>query len=129
MKRKLALLSIATLLAAAAFAQPPASPGYDASKERHLAGTVEAVTEVPGGNRGGGLHVTLASGKDRWEVRLGPKDFSRGIGLEPAKGDSWEVTGSAEKTKVLIAREIRKGDKTYRLRDARGFPLWSHGRR
>ena len=135
MKRKLAPLplaaGIAALFAAAVFAQPPASPpGYDASRETKLSGTVEAVTEIPGGHRGGGLHVTLAAGKDKWDVHLGPQSFVRGTGLDPAKGDSWDVTGSVdEKQKIVVAREVRKGDKTYRLRDAQGFPLWSHGRR
>jgi hypothetical protein len=131
MHRRSAIVSIAALFAAAAaFAQPAASPGYDASKEKSLAGTVEAVTVVPGGNRGGGLHVTLAVDKDRWDVHLGPQDFVRGTGLDPAKGDSWKVTGAVDDTaRVVIAREIRKGDRTYRLRDAKGFPLWSHGRR
>jgi hypothetical protein len=131
MKGNLALLSMAALLAAAAaFAQPPAAPGYDVSMETKLAGTVESVTEIPGGHRGAGLHVTLAVGKDKWDVHLGPQNFARSIGLEPAKGDSWDVTGSADgKQKIVVAREVRKGDKTYRLRDAQGFPLWSHGRR
>jgi len=135
MKRRLAPLplaaGIAALFAAAVFAQPPASsPGYDASRETKLAGTVEAVTEIPGGHRGAGLHVTLAVGGDKWDVHLGPSSFVRGTGLDPAKGDAWDVTGSIdEKQKIVVAREVRKGDKTYRLRDAQGFPLWSHGRR
>ena len=130
MKRRLAPLPIAVLLAAAAaLAQSPTAPGYDTSKETRLDGKVEAVTEIPGGRRGGGLHVTLAVGKDKWDVHLGPQDFVRSIGLDPAKGDPWSVTGSAdEKQKIIVAREVREGDKTYRLRDAQGFPLWSHGR-
>lgn len=108
----------------------PASSRYDASRERTVSGTIEAVVEVPGGRLGSGLHVTLASGGENWDVALGPKDFSKSIGLEPAKGDAIQATGAADgERKTVLAREIKKGDKTYRLRDERGIPLWSRGRR
>jgi hypothetical protein len=120
----------AFLAAGVMLAQRRAAPGYDASAEKTVAGTVQAVTAVPGGRRGAGLHVTLASGNESWEVRLGPESYAKRIGLSLAKGDSIEVTGSADAAhRTLVAREVKKGDKTFRLRDAEGFPLWSRGRR
>ena len=123
-----AAAGLACLLAAAAFGQPPGPAHYDKSKEKTVAGTVEAVTEVTGGRGGGGLHVTLTAESEKWEVFLGPQAYSRSIGLTLAKGDAITVTGSADaKQRTVVAREVRKGDKTYRLRDENGFPLWSGG--
>jgi hypothetical protein len=120
----------AILTAAALLAQRRAAPGYDASAEKTVAGTVEAVTAVPGGRRGAGLHVTLAAGGAEWDVRLGPESYAKRIGLSLAKGDSIEVTGSADAgRRTLVAREVKKGETTFRLRDAEGFPLWSRGPR
>ena len=120
-----AAAGLALLIAAAVSAQPA---HYDKSKEKTVAGTAEAVTVVPGGRRGGGLHVILAADSGKWEAFLGPQDYSRSIGLTLAKGDANTITGSADAdAKTLIAREVRKGDKTYRLRDENGFPLWSGG--
>ena len=126
----MALAAAALLASSLVFAQRgPRAPRYDVSKEKTVSGTVEAVVEVPGGRRGGGLHVTLAAGEEKWDVALGPKDFARSAGLEPAKGDAIEVTGSADPaTRTIIAREVKKGDKTCRLRDEHGVPLWSRGR-
>ncbi|HWC66272.1 MAG TPA: hypothetical protein VG777_09325, partial [Thermoanaerobaculia bacterium] len=73
---------------------------------------------------------TLAAGGAEWDVRLGPESYAKRIGLSLAKGDSIEVTGSADAgRRTLIAREVKKGETTFRLRDAEGFPLWSRGPR
>jgi hypothetical protein len=49
-----------------------------------------------------------------------------------AKGDQIEVTGSKVKigaVDALLAREVKKGDKTLTLRNAQGVSAWSRGRR
>jgi hypothetical protein len=48
------------------------------------------------------------------------------------KGDQIVVTGATAEvggSEALIAREVKKGDKTLVLRDAQGIPKWSQGRR
>jgi hypothetical protein len=66
------------------------------------------------------------------EVHLGAIDCWKANGFELAKGDSIEVTGSKAKVddaEVLLAREVKKGEKTVTLRDAQGVPAWARGRR
>lgn len=49
-------------------------------------------------------------------------------GFSFATGDQIEVAGSGIKLKgsdVLIAREIKKGDKLLTLRNSQGIPTWS----
>ncbi|MGE5837275.1 MAG: hypothetical protein ACM4AI_22570 [Acidobacteriota bacterium] len=50
------------------------------------------------------------------------------VGAAAAKGDAVEIPGSRvtmDAEPVLIAKQIKKGDTTWMLRDASGRPLWS----
>ena len=117
--------------------RPGAGPAvgrmYDPDTVSTLRGKATAVTVVPGrGGRTGGTHVTLDGADQTMEVRLGPTWFLEREGLEIAKGDSIEVTGSvieSDGDSFLIARELKKGDKVLKLRDEQGVPVWSGGRR
>ncbi len=112
---------------------PKASPRYDPKTEVTVKGTVEEVKEYPSpGGRRTGQHVTLKTDSGSLDVHLGPTDYWKKNGFELAKGDSIEVTGSKSKvddTEVLLAREVKKGEKTVTLRNAQGIPAWSRGRR
>ncbi len=49
-----------------------------------------------------------------------------------ATGDQVEVIGSKVKmdgADAVLAREVKKGGKTLTLRNARGIPAWSKGKR
>jgi hypothetical protein len=124
-------------IAPLAFAQPgggKGSPRYDPSTEIKVQGTVEEVRQqpCPNGARCAGEHVTLKAQADTFDVHLGPADYWKKNGIELAKGDTIEVTGSrvaVDGKEALIAREVRKGEKTVTLRNARGVPAWSSGRR
>lgn len=62
------------------------------------------------------------------EVRLGPPTFLTEQKVEIAKGDTIEVIGSRVtigESQVVLAREIRKGDAAWTLRDNGGQPLWT----
>ncbi len=112
---------------------PRGMPRYDPKTEVTLKGAVEEVKAYPS-RRGWhtGEHVTLKTDSGNVDVHLGPGDYWKKNGFELAKGDSLEVTGSrtrVDDTDVLLAREIKKGDKTVTLRDAQGRPAWSGGRR
>jgi hypothetical protein len=72
--------------------------------------------------------LTFRSEAQTFDVHLGPAAFVSSKNFEFAKGDRIAVTGSKVKMSgedVIIAREIKKADKTLTLRDAQGFPLWS----
>jgi hypothetical protein len=109
------------------------SSTYDLDTVTTLRGTVTAVTVVPArGGRSGGTHVMLKGEGAVTEVHLGPTWFLEREGIELSKGDSLDVTGSVVDSggaTVLVAREIKKGAKVFRLRDERGLPLWAGARR
>jgi hypothetical protein len=74
----------------------------------------------------------LKTDKETLEVHLGPTAFLEKEKFTFAKGDQIDVTGSKVKigaTDALLAREVKKGDKTLTLRNAQGIPAWSSGRR
>ena len=109
-----------------------ASP-YDVKTETTIKGTVESVETVTGaggrGRRGlGGTHLTVKTEKETLEVHVGPTAYLTEKGITLVKGDTLEILGSRvtiDKEPVVIARQIKKGDNTWTLRDAAGRPVWS----
>jgi hypothetical protein len=109
------------------------SPMYDAKTETTITGSVESIENITGtGGRGrrrmGGTHLVLKTEKDAVEVHVGPTAYLAEKGITLAKGDGLEILGSqvtVEKESFVIARQIKKGDKTWTLRDASGRPAWS----
>jgi hypothetical protein len=137
MKSVQATLSIAGLLLASitiAMAQTPkpVRPRYDPATEVTLTGTVEGVREIPHGTWSAGLHLILKTEQGAVEVHVGPAMFVATHGMTLAKGDRISVTGSKvhlDGGDALLAREIKKGDTSLKLRDSQGIPEWSRGRR
>jgi hypothetical protein len=126
---------LAVFVAAPLLAQPRGedSPRYDLATEATVTGTVESVEQIagPGGGRGrrglGGTHITLKTGAETLDVHLGPTAFLTEKKVAIAKGDTLVVVGSrvtVDGDRVFIAREVKKGDSTWTLRDAAGLPLW-----
>ena len=117
--------------------QGPGAPGgglrYDPDTVTTLRGTVDSVAVVPArGGRAGGMHLAVKTDGQTMDVHLGPTWFLQREGIELAKADAIEVTGSvvdSEGATFLIARELKKGPKAVRLRDEQGVPAWSGGRR
>ncbi len=68
------------------------------------------------------LMIDVASGKDTFEVLLGPPF---GVKWLPEKGDTVEVYGSLN-GKIIIAGKVfdRKSGEKLVLRDSNGFPVW-----
>ena len=66
------------------------------------------------------------------DVHIGPARFLARHAMTLTKGDQIGVTGSKVHfggKDALLAREIKKGEKTLTLRDSQGIPEWSRGRR
>jgi hypothetical protein len=105
---------------------PGAGPRYDPDTVTTFRGAVDAVTVVPArGSHAGGMHLTLKTDGQTMDVHLGPTWFLQREGVEVAKGDAVEVTGSvvdSEGATFLIARELEKGQKVVRLKDEQGMP-------
>ena len=65
-----------------------------------------------------------------YDVHLGPTSYLADQKFALAKNDEVEVVGSKIKqgdSEVVLARELKKGDKTLALSDKQGIPRWSMG--
>jgi hypothetical protein len=108
-------------------------PMYDVKTEATVKGTIDSVETVTGaGARGrgaaGGMHLVLKTVAGTLQVHVGPTAYLAEKGIVLAKGDAVEILGSRVTIggePVLIARQIKKGDQTWTLRDPSGRPLWS----
>ena len=139
--KNLTLLAVAMLVCAPVWAQRSArglGPGprvmqYETSKEVRLKGKVVGIQETdcpecPRGTKG--THITLKTSDQSFDVRLGPTSYLADQTFTVAKNDQVEVTGSKVKqghAEVILAREVKKGDKTIKLRDSQGAPAWARG--
>jgi hypothetical protein len=125
--------SVAAPVLAQAQGRGEGSPRYDVTTEATITGTVESVEQItaPGGGRGrrglGGTHITLKTSADTFDVHLGPTAFLNEKKVAIAKGDTLTVVGSrvtVDSERVFIAKEVKKGESVWTLRDAAGLPLW-----
>lgn len=143
LNRRLTASSLAAVSAtlalwlAPAVAQSPQGMGrgmpmYDPGTEATLQGTVEEVKAVTSMRGMQGTHLMLKTESETIEVHLGPSAFMKEKNVELAKGDAVQVVGSRVTiagADALLAREIRRGDDTWTLRDQSGRPLWRMGMR
>lgn len=125
------LLLVVLGMVLAAVAQGPGSRGmgfgpYNTASETTVTGTVQAVQQHPGKRGGMGIHLLLKTKDSILDVHVGPSWYLDKQGVTFAEGDVVEVTGSMLKTNDgILAKEIKKGDKTLSLRNAAGRPLWA----
>lgn len=95
-------------------------------------------TVIPMKGMSPGVHLMLLTkDKKTVSVHLGPAWFIERLDTPIKKGDNIEIAGSMVimniETKpgefnaehVLIASQVKKGDKVLQLRDALGEPIWS----
>ena len=135
-KSLLSATLLATLTAIFAFGQVGQGPGkgtpvYDPQTETTTTGVIQEVKEVPGPGRSSGTHLIVKAGDELDDIHVGPTWYLKHHSCALAKGDQIEVIGSKVKYQgaaTVVARQIKKGDKSWTLRDARGIPLWSRGR-
>ena len=106
-------------------------PRYDASTEVTVTGTVEKIESHIGRMGWNGTHVHVRFEAETLIVHVGPTPYLSQKGFTFAEGDQIEVIGSKVKFEgkdILVAREIKKGDKMLTLRNRRGVPVWSRSR-
>ena len=144
----ISILSLSVVIASTSYAQPgmkkwKGSGGWGAGKEYNrmydpktvetISGDVISVDRItPKRGMSYGVHLVLKTDRETVSVHLGPGWYieNQDIRIEPK--DKVEVKGSRitfEGKPAIIAAEIKKGDKTLRLRDGNGFPVWSGWRR
>ncbi len=105
---------------------------YNPKTETTVIGTVEQVKQVAGRHGWNGTHLVLKAESGTLDVHVGPETYVASQGFSVAAGDKIEVLGSkvtVSGSDALIAREIKKADKTLMLRNAAGVPQWAGGRR
>jgi hypothetical protein len=74
--------------------------------------------------------LVLKTDTDTLHIHLGPTAFLRDRKVDIKEGDRLTVTGSHVRlgdSQVVLAREVRKGNTVWTLRDTAGRPLWSSG--
>jgi hypothetical protein len=77
-----------------------------------------------------GTHLIVKSDGGTFDAHLGPTRFLAKNNFSFAKGDQVEIIGSKVKmggADALLARQVKKGDRTLTLRNAQGIPVWSGG--
>lgn len=101
---------------------------YDPKTVGSVSGEVMSVEKITDRGTGDGLSLNLKTGKETLLVYLGPVWFLEKQDLTLAPKDQVEITGSQiifQGKPVIIAAEVKKGDKSLKLRDAAGLPAWA----
>jgi len=102
-------------------------PRYDTATEVTLRGTITKVETHMGSMGWNGTHLVVSFDAETLNVHVGPSKYLDQQEFSFAPGQQIEVTGSRikfEGSDVLIAREIKSGEKVLRLRDSQEFPVW-----
>ena len=106
-------------------------PRYETATEVTLWGTITKVETHMGRMGWNGTHLVVSFAAETLTVHVGPSNYIDQQGFSFAAGEQIEVIGSRikfEGTDVLIARQIKKGEKVLTLRNSQGIPAWSRNR-
>lgn len=102
---------------------------YDVNTVETISGQVTKIDKIyPNKNMSYGIHMTINTSSGEISVHLGPGWYIENQDTQINQDDNVSVTGSKvtyEGIKVIIAKEVTKGDEVLKLRDDNGFPLWS----
>lgn len=132
--KKLFVFSAVMLFAASAFSQGMGQRRmfYDPSTVTTISGTIQSVDTLTG--RGGNFQLIQLTVKDTSgtiSVNVGPAFYLDQQKISFKAGDVVEVTGSKVRFNgkdVILAAQVKDGDKTITLRDNSGRPAWARGR-
>jgi hypothetical protein len=107
---------------------------YDPKTVETVAGEVlkvEHVASEHGGGKGTGVHLVVKTDKgETIPVHLGPAWYVDRQGMKIVPNDHVEVKGSrvtVSGKQVILAAELKDGDRTLVLRNDAGIPTWSRG--
>ncbi len=123
----LALVLSGTALAEKRAAQPSDTPRYDTKAEYAVKGTVTAVKTHDSVMGFKDTHIIITTVQGDMEVHVGPAAYLAKRGFELKPGDEVLVTGckaAYEDKPVLVARQIKHGDRSVTLRNMSGNPIW-----
>jgi hypothetical protein len=101
---------------------------YDPKTVGLVSGEVVSVDKITDRGTGYGLSLTLKTGKETILVYLGPGWFLEKQDLTFAPKDQVEITGSQitfQGKPAIITAQVKKGDKSLKLRDPAGIPAWA----
>lgn len=110
--------------------QSPGSvaPSYPATAATVIDGKISEIIYLPGATADGAIvEVRVASSTGATLVRLAPVGLLKQSQLILREGDAISITGfevNGMDGDLVVAAEIRKGDKRVVLRDPRGRPVW-----
>ena len=74
------------------------------------------------------VYLTMQTGEGKINIFLGPSLYINKMPLQINMLDHIQVTGSKimwEGSPVILAAEVKKGDKVQKLRDPNGVPFWT----
>jgi hypothetical protein len=108
--------------------RPGGPPPYDKATETTIKGPIQEVklVDTPSGVQG--THLMMKQGTQTIEVFAGPAPYFARQNITFTKGTAIEVLGSKVQVQgvtALLAREIKMGGKTLKLRDESGQPAWA----
>jgi len=101
---------------------------YDPKTVGLVSGEVVSVDKIADQGTGYGVGLTLKTDKETILVYLGPGWFLEKQDLTFAPKDQVEITGSQitfQGKPALIGAQVKKGDKSLKLRDPAGIPAWA----
>lgn len=101
---------------------------YDPKTVETVSGEVVSVDKITDRGMGYGVSLTLKTSKETIMVYLGPGWFLEKQDLTFAPQDQVEITGSQTTLQgkpAIIAAQVKKGDKSLKLRDPAGIPAWA----
>lgn len=102
---------------------------YDPAKLETIAGTVVGIEQtVPMRQMNQGIALVVKTDKETISVHLGPSWYFERLDTKVNKGDKVEIKGTRttiSNKPVIIATEVKKGDKVLVLRDSAGVPVWA----
>lgn len=129
MKKLTGFITILTIAAVAAVAQQPAAqPPIASNPVVEIKGTITKVQAAPGR---GMPFLEMQSGAGTTKVLLGAMRYLMRENFNPKAGSEVEVRGYKTADQVVAISVTLPGEnKTLKLRDERGYPVWmgGHGR-
>jgi CBS domain containing-hemolysin-like protein len=102
---------------------------YNPATQETIAGEVVGIEKtVPIRRMNEGLAAVVKTEKETVTVHLGPTWYLERLDEKIAKGDKVEIKGvrtTLAGKAIILAAEVKKGDKVLVLRDAAGIPVWA----